>query len=288
MPLIVIFASTLTQWITVPLLMIVLALHSSLQHEILHGHPFANRLLNEALVFIPAGLFLPYRRFRDTHIQHHTDPNLTNPVSDPESNYVDPVVWSGLSKPKQVLLTINNTLSGRMILGPAIDLYAFYKKDLKAMLRGEAAITQAYVLHIVGMLPMIWWFTLYATMPVWAYVLASYGALSLLKVRTFLEHRAHENWMSRTVIIESRGFFSFLFLNNNFHLVHHNHPNVAWYKLPAVYANNRDHYLRLNADYRYKNYTEIFQRYLLHTKDSVPHPLWSSEPSPQPGIIKNV
>ena len=50
----------------------------SLQHEALHDHPFANPLLNEALVFPALAVFVPYRRFRTTHLQHHHDPALTD------------------------------------------------------------------------------------------------------------------------------------------------------------------------------------------------------------------
>ena len=73
--------------------------------------------------------------------------------------------------------------------------------------------------------------------------------MSLLKVRTFLEHRAHEKPRARTVVIEGQGLWSFLFLNNNFHVVHHMHPTVSWYKLPRLYHGNRDHYLRRNQGY---------------------------------------
>ncbi len=40
------------------------ALHSSLSHEVLHGHPFRIKVLNEALVFPAIGVFMPYGRFR--------------------------------------------------------------------------------------------------------------------------------------------------------------------------------------------------------------------------------
>ena len=40
------------------------ALHSSLQHEALHGHPTRHAPVNEALVFLPLGLFYPFRRFK--------------------------------------------------------------------------------------------------------------------------------------------------------------------------------------------------------------------------------
>ena len=83
-----------------------------------------------------------------------------------------------------------------------------------------------------------WWLWLLAVgaMPVWAYLLAAYLGWSLLKIRTFLEHRAHEAARARTVIIEDRGPLALLFLNNNFHVVHHMHPGVPWYRLPAPTA----------------------------------------------------
>jgi fatty acid desaturase len=111
-------------------------------------------------------------------------------------------------------------------------------------------------------------------MPVWAYLVAAYVGTALLKIRTYLEHRAHEAARARTVIIESRGPFSLLFLNNNFHVVHHMHPAVAWYKLPAMYAARKEHYQRRNEAYVYPSYTEIFRRYLFAAKDPVPHPIW--------------
>jgi fatty acid desaturase len=111
-------------------------------------------------------------------------------------------------------------------------------------------------------------------MPVWAYLLAAYLGWSLLKIRTYLEHRAHEAARARTVVIESRGPLSLLFLNNNFHVVHHMHPGVAWYKLPALYFGNREHYLRRNESYLYRSYVDIFRQYLFHAKDPVPHPVF--------------
>lgn len=72
---------------------VAITLHSSLQHEVLHGHPFRRPALNAALVFPALGLFVPYLRFRDTHLAHHQDARLTDPYDDPESNYLAPPVW---------------------------------------------------------------------------------------------------------------------------------------------------------------------------------------------------
>ena len=78
----------------------------------------------------------------------------------------------------------------------------------------------------------------------------------------------------RTVIIEDRGFFAFLFLNNNLHVVHHMHPGVPWYRLPALYRRGKERFCQVNDGYVYRSYGEIFRRFFWKAKDPVPHPLW--------------
>ena len=58
-----------------------IALQSSLQHEVLHGHPFQTRKLGELLVFGSLNIAIPYLRFRETHLAHHQDTNLTDPYN---------------------------------------------------------------------------------------------------------------------------------------------------------------------------------------------------------------
>lgn len=248
-----------------------IAQFSSLQHEILHGHPFRSRLLNEALAFPALNLTVPFGRFRDTHLAHHHDPILTDPYDDPESNYLDPAVWATLSPPMKALLRLNNTLLGRVTLGPILGNLLWLKAEARTC-RHSAAARRDWALHAGGLALVALWLTL-APMPWWAYLLAAYFGHALLKIRTFLEHRAHEAARARTVIIEDRGPLALLFLNNNLHVVHHMHPQIPWYRLPATYAANRDHYQRRNDGYLYRSYAEIFARYLFRAKDPVPHPL---------------
>ena len=254
---------------------IAIAQHSSLQHEALHGHPFRNEHLDHALVFLPLGLIYPYIRFRDSHLAHHHDPILTDPYDDPESNYQDPAVWAGMSAPMQDLFRANNTLLGRMIIGPILGAVVFVGNDIRAMLRGDRRTILAYALHGVGLVLLAcWWWGGPGKMSLGGYLLAAYLGSALLKIRTYLEHRAHEAARARTVIIEDRGPLALLFLNNNFHVVHHTHPQVPWYDLPAMYRANRDHYLRKNEGYLYRSYAEVFRNYFLKAKDPVPHPVW--------------
>lgn len=259
-----------------PLLIPVIALQSSLQHEVLHGHPFESRRLAEPLVIASLNLAIPYIRFRDTHLAHHTDATLTDPYDDPESNYLDPAVWADLSWVSRAVMRANNTLLGRMFIGPILGQITFMVDDWRLIRGGDSAVARAWAVHIVACAPvvaLVW----IAPVPVWAYLLACYGALSVLKIRTFLEHQAHTRASGRTVIIEDRGPLAFLFLNNNLHVVHHMHPRVPWYRLPALYFNNRDTYLKRNDGYCYTSYAQIFARHLLRAKDPVPHPLYGKK-----------
>lgn len=286
-PTLIVFAATYGLWALAttilwtfsPTLAVVaaalaIAQYSSLTHEVLHGHPFRSQILSEALVFPGLTVFVPYLRFKDLHLQHHFDPALTDPYDDPESNYLDPAVWATVSKPAQWLLRFNNTLFGRMLVGPAVSAWALVKGDAMAIRRGDRRVLLAWVLHALGLGMLGLWLAAIGSMPVWAYLMAAYLGWSLLKIRTYLEHRAHDQARARTVVIESQGPLSLLFLNNNFHVVHHMHPGVAWYKLPAIYFGNRDHYLRRNDDYVYGSYAPIFRQFLFRAKDPVPHPVW--------------
>ncbi|WP_420586911.1 fatty acid desaturase [Ruegeria sp.] len=260
-------------WLAIPAMGLVATLHSSLTHEALHGHPFRSKRLNEALMALPLTLFIPYHRFRDLHLAHHRDATLTDPYDDPESNYLDPKVWGTLREWQRRVLTANNTLLGRIVLGPTIGQYVFMRSELRGALRGDRDILRAWALHLPGVIAVLWVVS-HTAMPIWAYILSAYIGLALVKIRTFLEHRAHENSNARTVIIEDRGLLAFLFLNNNLHVVHHMNPAAPWYHLPVLYRAGKDRYLTSNEAYVYRSYGEIFRSFFWRAKDPVPHPLW--------------
>ncbi|RUS58640.1 fatty acid desaturase [Pseudorhodobacter sp. E13] len=246
---------------------------SSLQHEALHGHPFRIKWLNEALVSPALTLTVPYGRFRDTHLAHHNDPALTDPYDDPESNYFDPAVWAGLPRPVQALFRANNTLLGRVVLGPIIGNTLWLLTEARLVRANAPGVRRDWALHALGLVPVVLWLW-WAAMPLWAYLLAAYLGHAILKIRTFLEHRAHEVARARTVVVEDRGPLSLLFLNNNLHSVHHCHPGVPWYHLPRIYAARRAEFLAGNDGYAYSGYGAVFRAHLLRAKDPVPHPLY--------------
>ncbi|ABG30185.1 Fatty acid desaturase [Roseobacter denitrificans OCh 114] len=261
-----------------------LTLFSSFNHEVLHGHPFRSRHANTALVFPAMGLVIPYMRFRDTHLAHHHDPSLTDPYDDPESNYVDPAVWCRWSVARRRVYAWNNTLLGRMLIGPIIGLLTFYEGDARRIRQGDRDVIRAYLFHFAGLIPVVFWLVWMSEMPFWLYAIAVYASLAILKIRTFLEHQAHEKARCRSVIIEDRGPLSVLFLKNNLHAVHHAHPTLPWYRLQGFYDKRRAVVLTRNGGYVYRSYMQIAGLFLLKAKDPVPHSQWSSghEQVPQP------
>jgi len=268
------------QWPVLGFIIVVftLVLHSSLSHEVLHGGIVYGDRAGTLLGIIQPGVAIPYLRFKRTHLAHHHDPDLTDPYDDPESNYMDPAVWAQLPAWHRRLLRMNNTLLGRMLLGPVLGQWSFMRSDARAIAAGDRQIASDWAWHLLGLVPVIVVVTL-SSMSWLIYGLAIYAALAILKVRTFAEHCAHARASARTAIVEDRGVLAFLFLNNNLHVVHHMHPTVPWYRLPALYGANKDRYRARNDNYVFANYLSLARNYLLKTKDPVPHPLWQDKTS---------
>ncbi len=255
------------------LLMIpVLVLHSSLQHEILHGHPFRDRRLNELLGTPGLGLYLPYDRFAGTHLAHHDTPDLTDPLADPESYYVRPEDWQRFGPVRRGILQANRSLAGRMLIAPLFFTLGLIRNDLRAIARGDRTILRAWLLHLATVPIVLVLVVQLGGIPLWLYALAGYAALSVLSIRTFLEHRAVGPFLERSVIIERGGVLGFLFLNNHLHALHHAQPDVPWYRLPALYRRERDRILRRNGGYTYPHYGAVIRQYLLAPKEPAVHP----------------
>jgi len=261
---------------------IAVALHSSLQHEVLHGHPTRSAALNEALVWLPLGLYIPYRRFRDQHLCHHHDIRLTDPYDDPESFYKAEGDYLRLGPVMRALLAFNATFAGRMLIGPALALAGFWRADFRLALGGDREVRNAWAHHATGLVlvvPVIW----AMGVPLWLYMLfAAYPGISLIMIRSFIEHRADPDPKRRTAVVEAGRFFRLLFLNNNLHRVHHESPGAAWYRLPAMYRAERERYLSDNGGYLVHGYREVVRRWLVSPREPVVHPL-NRRVTPGPG-----
>lgn len=267
------YYSTLSSWITVPLIIYLIALQASIQHEVSHGHPTPWGWFNEGLMLANLWLIIPFHRYRETHLRHHIDDNLTDPLDDPESYYLDEATWQGKPLLSRWLLTANNTLVGRMILGPPLSCYVFYRCELRALARGSVHHWRAWGFHLASLALVLTWVVGVCGIPLWHYLLFMvYPGVSLALVRSFLEHQAADEVDHRIVLVEASPFWSFLFLNNNLHLIHHKLPGKPWYELPALYAKDKAEWQRRNAGYVLKGYKALLA-YAFKPKEPVMHPL---------------
>lgn len=258
------------------LLALAIVLHSSLQHEAIHRHPTGRAGLNEALVWLPLGLLVPYRRYRQQHLQHHNDSRLTDPYDDPESYYLARTDWQRLPRAWRIVLAWNNMLLVRVLIGPALTAIVFLKTETKALLRPtdgprSRQVRVAWALHAIGLMAVALIVRFVFAMPIFAYLVSAYLGLSVLAIRSFCEHRWAEHPAARTVIVE-RSLLGLLFLNNNFHLVHHTHPGMPWYALPSAYRARRTEWRAINDNYVFRGYGEVLRHFGLHAKEPVPHP----------------
>jgi fatty acid desaturase len=249
-----------------------IALHSSLQHEVLHGHPTRNSRLNEALVFLPIGIFYPYRSYKRTHLQHHADERLTDPFDDPESYYRSMGDWQKMPSFLKILLAWNNTFIGRLVIGPPLMVVGFTIAELYKIARRDRRVTYAWILHLAGLIPTMLIISQLFGIPVWLYIsVSAYLGVSIIAIRSYCEHQWSEDPDGRTIIVEN-SILAPLFLYNNLHFVHHKMPTAAWYKLPALYSARRLEWQQMNDGYVFRNYFEVFRAFALKAKEPVAHP----------------
>jgi len=261
-------------------LVLMVAMQSSLSHEVLHGHPTRNALVNEALVYMPLGLAWPYRRFKALHLRHHADERLTDPFDDPESYYR--ALWRHRQLPAalKLLLEINNTMVGRFFLGPWLSFFGLFLADAKLAYAGDKAVRSAWLHHFAGLAIVVPIIVFGFGMPLWLYILVpAWFGQSLISIRTFAEHQWSERPEGRTIIVE-RSPLALLFLNNNLHFVHHRHPALPWYRLPALFRSRREEWLAMNNGYSYPNYFTLFREFAFKAKEPVVHPFLRREPEP--------
>jgi fatty acid desaturase len=245
----------------------------SLQHEVLHGHPTRSRRVNDALGFPPLNLWLPYALYRASHLRHHREAWLTDPLEDPESTYIHPARWARLGWAGRALVCCCNTLLGRMAVGPARAMGRLYRAQALRIAGGETALLRIWAAHALGVAAVLAWVVGVCGIPPAAYVaLFVYPGLSLALVRSLAEHRAAPPGSGRTAVVEHAGLLGLLYLHNNLHAVHHARPAVPWYRLPALWRARRAAFLAAKEGPVYRGYGDVARRFLVTPHHPGPHP----------------
>ncbi|NTH48845.1 fatty acid desaturase [Agrobacterium rhizogenes] len=264
-------------WQSLPLALVVvvggwlIAWHGSLQHEVIHGHPTRLSWVNDAIGWVPLSLWLPYAIYKKSHLDHHRDEHLTDPIEDPESSYFTRAAWEQLGEAGKILALWNTTLFGRLTIGPAVMILSFLVQEWRLVLANEPGRRRMWATHGLGVAGIIFWVTAVCGMPLWLYLFVYVGA-AMTRLRSYAEHRYAENHDERTAIVENSRLFGLLFLYNNLHVLHHSKPGIPWYRLPRIYRDNRETLIRSNGGLVYNGYWDIMRRFLLKPHDDPTHP----------------
>jgi fatty acid desaturase len=268
------YNAVLPWWFLMPVGAYLLAWHFSLQHEAIHSFRGVPAWLRFALVFPPIGLWFPFPLYRKSHTTHHRDIHLTVPGVDTESYYVLQADWQRMGSFMRAVLTFNQTLVGRLLIGPALRLWILISKESKRVAHGDYGHLPHWAVHAIAVALLFWFISGVCHFPWWQYcLLIAYPGMSLSLLRAFYEHRAAEDSQQRTAAVESNVLFGLLYLYNNLHVVHHLKPTMPWYDIPRYYRENRESLLELNGQYVYRGYAVFVWRFLLTPVFSPVHPL---------------
>jgi len=247
--------------------------YMSLQHELIHGHPTRWPWLNRVFGYAPLAVWYPYEIYRESHLRHHNDFDLTLPELDAESTYVSPAEWQSMGSPLRALHWLNKTFWGRLTIGPALAISCTWGGAARRLLGGDFRDAGVWLRHLLMVAGLLWWMqTAFGISAIWYLLAISYPAQSLAMIRSYYEHRPAEDHKQRIVLNDAGLVFSILFLNNNLHLVHHDLPSLPWYLLPRVYGARREAYNARSGGFQINGYGELMRRYGFRPIDAPVHP----------------
>jgi fatty acid desaturase len=248
------------------------AWYMSLQHELIHGHPTRLPWLNQLFGILPLAVWYPYGLYRDSHLAHHRHYSLTVPQDDPESYYFTDASWAKFSPWRRKIIHTRNTFVGRLALAPLLDIVQTLGEAVAAFRQLKMKAMAMWLVHGVLLALLLAWIETIGFSAIWFVLAVSYPALALTKVRSFLEHRAADDPLARSVINEAALPWRVLFLNLNYHSVHHDLPGVPWYGLRAIYLRDKAHYQQRNQQFVVRGYGEWLRQFWAKAVEVTVHP----------------
>lgn len=233
------FGAGWSRWITVPMGAAVTFLMFSVLHEATHHAISTNTRLNNlfghlSVPFVVAWSTFPLVKF--IHIEHHRNTN--------EPKAIDPDAWCSEGPWWQLPLRWGT-----------IDVWyvAFYLRRIKERPRAEVATTLAVFTAVVGVFVALA-IAGYGAALLWAYLIPQrFGIVILAWWFDYLPHHGltetqrQNKYQATRVRVGGEKVLTPLFVYQNYHLVHHLHPSVPFYRYVRAWRRNEQAYLDRNA-----------------------------------------
>ena len=256
-------------WISTPLLIVLVAWYMSFQHELTHGHPTRSERINRLIGLPPLAIWYPFDTYKTDHLKHHDDAHLTEPGVDTESNYVTAEQAATMGPIALWLYKSQRTVLGRAVIGPAIVNVSLWTRTARAVAAGNWSDLKVWAVHLPLVALLLWGLDRYTQLSPWHYCFGiASPALGLAMLRSLYEHRPGALPAHRTVINEAAAPWRLLYLNNNYHVVHHAYPQVPWYKIPALYAADRAAWKAGNGGFVLPGYLYLIRNFAWQVVDS--------------------
>jgi ring-1,2-phenylacetyl-CoA epoxidase subunit PaaE len=226
-------------WVTVPLGTAVTFLMFSVLHESTHHAVSTNTRLNDALGHVSVPFVTPYAPFRLVkfiHIEHHRNTN--------EPKSIDPDAWTSEGPWWQ--------LPFRWM---TIDVWylVFYARRIPQRPRGEVVVSVAVAVGVLAAFAALFAAGYGAELLVAFLIPQRLGLGVLAWWFDYLPHHGlpftqrQDKYRATRVRVGGEWWLTPLFVYQNYHLVHHLHPSVPFYRYVRAWRRNEQAYLDRNA-----------------------------------------
>lgn len=234
-----VLAAGWSPWATVPMGTAVTFLMFSVMHEATHHAVSTSDRLNDLLGHLSVPFVAPYGTFpmiRFIHIEHHRNTN--------EQKSVDPDAWTSEGPWWQ--------LPFRWM---TIDLwyFVFYLRRVPQRPRGEVVATSVALVGVLSGVGALVAAGHGATLAVAFLVPQRLGLGILAWWFDYLPHHGlpftgrQDKYRATRIRVGGEGWMTPLFVYQNYHLVHHLHPSVPFYRYLRAWRRNEQAYLDRNA-----------------------------------------
>jgi fatty acid desaturase len=133
---------------------------------------------------------------------------------------------------------------------------------VRTLIAGDWGALKVWAVHLPLVALLLWTLERYTALSAWHYCFGiAYPALGLAMLRSLYEHRPAALPAHRTVINQASAAWRLLYLNNNYHVVHHAYPQLPWYQIPALYAAEREAFHASNGGFVLPGYLHLVRHF---------------------------